>query len=188
MEPAGGAAPLLLFVGNFNHPPNVDAARFLLDDVLPGVRRRHPGVVVTVAGDGPPASLRARAGGDVHVPGFVADLEPLMRAATIVVAPLRSGGGMRVKVLEALAAGKAMVGTSRAFEGMGVIAGRHALIADDEHGFIESVARLLDDAALRIALGTAARAHVTDAFSWDRTAAVYEGVYERVLSWPASAR
>ena len=109
-----------------------------------------------------------------------------MRAATIVVAPLRSGGGMRVKVLEALAAGKAMVGTSRAFEGMGVIAGRHALIADDEHGFIESVARLLDDAPLRIALGTAARAHVTDAFSWDRTAAAYEGVYERVLGRPAA--
>jgi glycosyltransferase involved in cell wall biosynthesis len=180
----GDAAPLLLFVGNFTHPPNVDAARFLVDAVLPRVHRSHPDATLVLAGDHPPAWLRARAGDAVRVPGFVADLGPLLDAATVVVAPLRQGGGMRVKVIEALAAGKAVVGTTRAFEGTDAVAERFARVADDDDGFAAAVTDLLDHPIARRALGAAARAHVIEALSPERTAAAYDALYARLLAAP----
>jgi glycosyltransferase involved in cell wall biosynthesis len=181
-NPIGTEPPLLLFVGNFIHPPNVDAASYLLDTVLPCVRKSHPAVQLALVGDHAPAWLRARAGGAVHVPGFVPDLRPLMNAAAIVVAPIRKGGGMRVKVLDAMAAGKAIVGTSLAFEGLRVTSGEHAIVADDDASMCEAIRRLLADEREREALGRAARAHVAASFSWEQTALAYEAVYDRLLS------
>jgi glycosyltransferase involved in cell wall biosynthesis len=178
----GDARPLLLFVGNFNHPPNVDAARFLVDDVLPHVRRSHPDTRLVLAGDHAPDWLRARANETIGVPGFVADLGSLLDTATVVVAPLRQGGGVRVKVLEAMGAGKAVVGTTRALEGTGALAGDFALAADDDASFAAAVSRLIDDPSARRALGAAARAHVLDALSPARTAAAYEALHTRLLA------
>jgi glycosyltransferase involved in cell wall biosynthesis len=174
--------PLLLFVGNFNHPPNVDAARVLLDEVYPRLRASHANLEVALVGAGPPEWIRARAGHGIRVTGFVPDLAAMLRAATVFIAPLRHGGGMRLKVLDALASGKATVGTSLAFEGTGVEQDRHALIADDTDAMCAAVDRLLRDPDKRVTLGRAARAHAAATLSWDRTAALYEEVYERVLS------
>lgn len=182
----GGSAPLLLFVGNFNHPPNVDAAKYLVEDLFPRVRAHHAGVEIALVGDRPPPWLVSRAGDGVHVPGFVPDLQPLMRSAAVFVAPLRHGGGMRLKVVEALAAGKAVVGTSRAFEGTGVVHDRHALVADDPEGQCAAILRLLGDPAARVALGREARAHIAATLSWDRAAAGYEAVYDRLLDRSAA--
>jgi glycosyltransferase involved in cell wall biosynthesis len=181
----GGSAPLLLFVGNFNHPPNVDAARYLVEELFPRVRAQHAAVEIALVGDGPPDWLKGRAADDVHVPGFVPDLQPLMRSAAVFVAPLRHGGGMRLKVVEALAAGKAVVGTSRAFEGTGVVHGRHALVIDDADGQSAVIVQLLGDRAARVALGREARAHIAATLSWDRAAAAYEAVYDRILERPS---
>jgi glycosyltransferase involved in cell wall biosynthesis len=112
----------------------------------------------------------------------VADLGPLLDAATVVVAPLREGGGMRVKVLEALAAGKAVVATTRALEGTGAITGRFALVADEEDSFAAALTRLLDDPAARRALGAAARSHVVDVLSPARAAAAYDALYAQLLA------
>jgi glycosyltransferase involved in cell wall biosynthesis len=177
----GGSAPLLLFVGNFNHPPNVDAARYLVEELFPRVKAMQPGVEMTLVGDRPPGWLKSREGEGVHVPGFVPDLGPLMQAAAVFVAPMQHGGGMRLKVIEALAAGKAVVGSSRAFEGTGVVHGRHALIVDHLDDQCAAIVRLLGDPAARIALGREARAHVAATLTWDTTAAAYEAVYDRVL-------
>ena len=180
---ASSAGPSsLLFVGDFNHPPNEDAARWLLDELVPALRTRHPRLMVHLIGAHPPAWLRARAGNGVEVPGYVDDLAPYVSAATVVVAPLRRGGGMRVKVLEALAGGKAVLGTSRAFEGTGVVNEQHALVADDASSFVDGADRLLRDEELRRTLGSAARAHVAAHLTWDHAARRYESVYERLVS------
>jgi polysaccharide biosynthesis protein PslH len=174
--------PLLLFVGNFNHPPNVDAARVLIDEVYPRLRDRHADLEVALVGAGPPEWLLARAGRGIHVTGFVPDLAAMLQAATVFMAPLRHGGGMRLKVLDALASGKATVGTSLAFEGTGAEHDRHALVADDTDAMCAAVDRLLRDPVKRVTLGRAARAHVAATLSWDRTATLYGEVYDRVLS------
>ena len=182
-DPTGLAPPpMLLFVGNFNHPPNVDAARYLLDDLYPRLRAQHTDLVVTLVGDHPPDWLRARAGEGVRVTGFIPDLWPLLNAAAVFVAPLRHGGGMRLKVLEALAAGKATVGTPVAFEGTGVRHEEQVLIADDAEGLCGAIEHLLAEPERRAALGRAARSYVAETLSWDRTAAAYSAVYDRVLA------
>jgi len=183
VEDAGEPSPpLLLFVGNFNHPPNVDAARVLIDEVYPRLRDRHAELEVALVGAGPPEWLRARASERIHVTGFVPDLAAMLRAATVFIAPLRHGGGMRLKVLDALASGKATVGTSLAFEGTGAEHDRQVLVADDTDAMCAAVDRLLRDPVKRATLGRAARAHVAATLSWDRTAMLYEEVYDRVLS------
>jgi glycosyltransferase involved in cell wall biosynthesis len=171
---------MLLFVGNFNHPPNVDAARVLIEEVYPRLCDSHQGLQVALVGAAPPEWLRARASERIHVTGFVPDLTAMLQAATVFIAPLRHGGGMRLKVLDALAAGKATVGTSLAFEGTGVEHDRHVLVADDSDAMCAAVDRLLHDPAKRVTLGRSARAHVAATLSWDRTAALYEEVYDRV--------
>ena len=95
---------------------------------------------------------------------------------------------MRVKVLEALAAGKATVGTTLAFEGMGIEPGRHALVADDAAAFTDAVALLLEDSTRRSELARDARAHVNAALSWDRTAARYQELYGKLLNGQPAAR
>jgi len=184
----GTSPPLLLFVGNFNHPPNVDAARYLLDDLYPILRRRHDDLSIALVGDHPPDWLPARADRHVRVTGFVPDLRPVMNDAAVFVAPLRQGGGMRLKVLDALAAGKATVGTPIAFEGTGVRHDQHALVADSTAGLCAAIELLLRDPGRRVQLGSAAREHVTQCLTWDRTAASYGELYDRLLSRPIAAR
>jgi glycosyltransferase involved in cell wall biosynthesis len=186
-DPIGTSPPLLLFVGNFNHPPNVDAARFLLDDLFPILRTRNDGLSLALVGDHPPDWLRARADRQVRVTGFVRDLGPMMNDATVFVAPLRQGGGMRLKVLDALAAGKATVGTPIAFEGTGARHDQHALVAESAAGLCEAIERLLRDPGRRVELGRAAREHVTRSLSWERTAAAYGELYDRLLSQPTGS-
>ena len=95
---------------------------------------------------------------------------------------------MRVKVLSALAAGKATVATSLAVEGMGVKTDLHALIADDSASFVAGIDRLLRDEGYRAKLGRAARAHVTETRSWDRSASAYEALYDHLTTATRDAR
>lgn len=186
-DPAGGDPPLLLFVGNFNHPPNVDAAFHLADDVFPPLRRRYPALELALVGPHPPQALMARAGPGLRVTGYVSDLAGLMDAASVVVAPVRQGGGMRVKVLEALAAGKATVGTELAFEGTGIEPGRHALVAEGAEALCEAVASLLERPDRRAALGRAAREHVLSSLSCEGVADRFGQLYRDLLSTRADS-
>ncbi len=177
LDPAGVEPPRLLFVGSFVHPPNVDAALHLLGALLPRLRERVPGLGLDLVGEGPPAAVRALAGDGVTVAGWVPTLAPWLDRAAVVVAPLRLGGGMRVKVAEALAAGKAVAGTSLAFAGLDVRSGVHALVADEDDAFVDGVAGLLVDRGRRMALGSAARAFAVEWLGPARTAAAYDALY-----------
>lgn len=183
--PAGGGTPgALLFSGSLGYPPNADAARWLATEVLPRVRRRHPEARLTIVGRDAPASLTALASDAVHLPGFVPDLEPVLADAAVYVAGLLSGAGTKLKVVEALGAGRPLVATTVAAEGLELTSGTQALIADGADAFAEAVTALLDDPALAARLAEAGRAHVATAFSWDAAVAALDAQLNAVAAGP----
>lgn len=177
LDPAGKDDAGLLFVGNFNHAPNLDSAQFLLD-VLPRIRKRRPDAVLRLVGERPP-DVSSHEG--VEASGRVADVTPFLDAATIVLAPARLGAGMRVKVADALVAGKAVVASPLAVEGLGLTPGRHAIVADSAE-FADAVAALLSDRSRRVELGHNARRWAVENLRWDRALDAYDELYGRVLS------
>jgi GT2 family glycosyltransferase/2-polyprenyl-3-methyl-5-hydroxy-6-metoxy-1,4-benzoquinol methylase/glycosyltransferase involved in cell wall biosynthesis len=147
----------LVFVGNFNHTPNVDAALWFCREILPLVQAQLPGTRLTILGPNPPADVQALAGSAVSVLGWVPDTAPHLDAARISVAPLRVGAGMKGKVGEALSRGLPVVTTTIGAEGMDLQNGRQTIIADDPARFAEAVVRLHQDQALWEAQSRAGR-------------------------------
>jgi glycosyltransferase involved in cell wall biosynthesis len=168
----------LLFVGNFTHPPNVDAAVHLVRDVLPRLRRRVRGVRLELIGADAPREVRALASGDVEVLGQVARMEPHFARAAVVVAPIRTGGGMRMKVLEAMAYGKPVVTSSRGVEGLTLEGAAVPLeVADGADATAAATADLLSDEHRRRTLGELARVFVEAHFSPSAYARRLEDTY-----------
>jgi len=148
----------VLFAGNFTHQPNRDAARWLATEIAPALRRLRPGARLRLAGSSPPPSLLALAGPGVEVVADPARIDPYLDSAAIVLAPVRSGGGMRMKVLQALAAGKAVVTTERGREGFDCFGEEPPLLAAESAERIAAAAAdLLGDEPARRELGRRAR-------------------------------
>lgn len=164
-----GSRPTVVFVGNFGYEPNVDAAHWLVDEIFPLVRRRADARLVLV-GNAPPPDVVALAGDDVEVTGRVPAVEPWLDAATVVVCPLRIGGGVKVKVLEALRRGCAIVATPQCAHG--ITGAREAMrIADDAEPFANAVAAALLDPVERARMEGAALRLAARLPSWDSVAA-----------------
>jgi polysaccharide biosynthesis protein PslH len=152
------ADPTLLFVGFLGYEVNIDALKFLVRDILPRIRGQRRDARLVVAGRSPTAEVRAL-GRDPAVE-LVADaptLEPLYRAARVVVAPLRQGGGTRIKVLEAMARGKPLILTPIAAEGLDVTDGREAFIEHDSAQFAARCVQVLEDGAVATEMGLRGR-------------------------------
>lgn len=150
----------LVFVGNFNHTPNIDAVLWLVREILPRVKARLPGVRLEIVGNNPPATVRALASEHVQVSGWVPDTKPHLDAARISVAPLRVGAGMKGKVGEALAHGLPVVTTPIGAEGMDLVDGREVLIAESADAFANAVVRLHQDRAMWERMAEAGRESV----------------------------
>lgn len=182
IDPAAGLDTDLLFVGNFEHPPNPDAVAFLVRDVLPQIDRP---VRVRIVGRGVTPEVEALgrpgAGAAVEIVGGVADVRLELARTRVVVAPVRFGTGMRGKVLEALAMGRPVVTTSLGAEGLGARREEHLLIADDATSFAAAIMRVLDDDGFARTLGSAGRRLIETRFDWDAIAAGHETIYERLL-------
>jgi glycosyltransferase involved in cell wall biosynthesis len=178
----------VLFFGALDYVPNTDAILFFLDEVWPRVRRAHPGARLRVLGRRPPEALLRRRAADVDVPGFVDDLRPALAQAAAVVAPLRMGGGTRLKILEAMAMERPVVSTDLGAEGLGARHGEELLLADDPERFAAEVARLLRDPTLGGRLGAAARRLVEARYSWRASARALEDLYRAVLRGPRARR
>lgn len=183
--PLGGRGedpPTMLFFGGYRHPPNADAARRLAEDILPRVRGRRPAVKLVLVGPG--LSPDDFPDDGVVVAGEVPDVEPYLRRAGVVVLPLRLGGGMRVKTIEALAAGKAVVASPLAVEGIEARDGVELLLAETDDEFAGAVIRLVDDPNERAAFGERARIWAESNLGWERVVDEYERLLRTLTRAP----
>jgi len=171
----------VVFVGNFEHPPNVDAVTFLVREVVPQVGRP---VRVRIIGHAIPPALAAFAREGIEVLGPVPDMRPHLAAARVVVAPVRFGTGMRGKVLEALAMARPVVTTPIGAEGLGATSGAHLLVASGSVDFASAIRSVLDDPQRGARLGREGRALVMARFDGDAVASAHEQIYEEVLREP----
>lgn len=178
LDPKGFDPPTILFVGGFAHPPNVDAALWLAETIFPRVLDRVPEARLELVGHEPPEEVRALARGRVSVHASVPDVTPYLDRAAVVAAPIRLGGSMRMKVLEALGAGKALVATPRAAEGVDALAGTHFLLANGDRELVASLTQLLLDPDRRRAMGESARAWAERNLSWDQGVTAFERLYD----------
>jgi glycosyltransferase involved in cell wall biosynthesis len=181
LDPDGSDPPTILFVGGFAHPPNVDAALWLGETIFPRVLERVPGARLNLVGHAPGDDVRALAGGQISVHASVPDVTPFLDQAAVVVAPIRLGGSMRMKVLEALAAGKALVATARGAEGVEAIAGEHFLLAVDEDELVDALVQLLLDRDRRRKLGESGRAWAERNLSWERGVEAFDRLYDALV-------
>lgn len=167
----------VVLLGSLAWLPNRDAAQWFLDEVWPLLRAAHPRIRCTIAGAQPPRSLRQREDDRLRIAGHVDDLADLLRSATVLAVPLRIGGGMRIKLLEFFAYGKAVVSTRIGAEGNLARHNEELLLADDAKDFADAVLRVIGDSALRARLGEAARALVLSRYTWQHIAGLFEQSY-----------
>ncbi len=172
----------IVFTGNMSWPPNEDAAEHFVRDVMPAIQNRIPGASFWIVGAEPSARVRSLATiPGIHVTGTVADIRPWFWSAAAYVSPLRFGLGVKNKILEAMALGAPIVATSQSLTGTPLIDGRHAMIADDDTKFAESVIRLLDEPELGNSLSREARRLVEAEYSWHSIASAFEELYGEIL-------
>ncbi|WP_081235632.1 glycosyltransferase [Streptomyces viridosporus] len=167
---ADGGGATILFQGSFDWAPNADAAGWLTGEILPLIRERVPDATVVLAGESTPG-VAALAGPHVEVTGAVPSMTPYLRAADLVVVPLRVGSGTRIKILEAFAHGVPVVSTTVGAEGLDVVAGEHLAVADTADGLARHCADLLTDRARRDATAAAARRLHADRYLPEHAAA-----------------
>jgi GT2 family glycosyltransferase len=154
-----------LFIGGFQHQPNLDAVLWLLDEIWPRVIMLVPGMQLHVVGADPPYELTRLAGPSVHIHGYVPDTSSLFERVRLSVAPLRFGAGLKGKVHESLARGLPCVATPVAAEGMALMPVIHAVLAERASDFAEAVVRLHSDRERWQRLSVEGRAPVERYFS-----------------------
>ncbi len=138
----------IIFVGGYQHHPNIDAVRYYVSDIMPLLRKRLPGVRFHAVGSKPPADIQTLACEDVIVTGFVENLAPLLDRMRVSVAPIRFGAGIKGKVGTAMCAGLPVVATTLAAEGMSLSDGENILIADGAKQFTDAIVKLYEDESL----------------------------------------
>ena len=164
----GHETPALVFTGGMNMFANRDAVEWFLDDAWPMVKLKVPGVQFYAIGQRPsPRVLEAAARDEcVHVPGHVPDVRPWVERAAIYVVPMRVGGGTRLKVVDAMAQGKAIVSTTLGIEGIDGQDGVHFVIADEAQDFADRIIELIARPDERRRLGESARARAESHYAW----------------------
>ena len=182
-QPAPHAADLV-FVGSMDWMPNIDGISWFHSDILPLLRQRHPECSLAVAGRAPVASIRALGQADprILITGTVPEIRPWLWGAKLSIVPLRVGGGTRLKIYEAMAAGVPVVSTSIGAEGLDYTDGEDILIADSPSQFADACSRVLSDQAFAARLAANARHLVASRFSWDQVVVDFEKL---ILAAPA---
>jgi glycosyltransferase involved in cell wall biosynthesis len=144
-----GNPPIVIFTGSMDWEPNIDAMEYFCGEIWPAVLSEFPEARFQIVGRNPHARVRRLASASVEVTGTVPSITDYLRAATVVIVPLRIGGGTRLKIFEAMAMAKAMVSTSMGAEGLEVTDGRDLILADNAEQFGSAILQLLRDSELR---------------------------------------
>ena len=166
-DPAGRSG--VVFVAHFPHAPNVDAALNFVATTWPQVRAALPGVHLSLVGNRPLPSVQALDGPDITVTGWVPEVDPYLDGARVAIAPLRYGAGVKGKIGQAMARGIPIVTTPLGAEGMGLVDGEHALIADCGSAFADAIVRLHRDDDLWTHIAHTAQAHLSRRFGAETT-------------------
>lgn len=177
-----------MFTGFLGYPPNAEAVNYFQREFSPRIQNGRPDATFVVVGKAPPNWLMEQArDAAVTVIGNMPDIRPHITRGAVYVVPLRAGGGTRLKVLEGLAMGQAIVSTTVGVEGIDVRDDEHLLIRDTPQAFADAVVELLSDPDHRDRLGTAGRALVERSYTWKAQAALltaaYESVWKRERVW-----
>jgi glycosyltransferase involved in cell wall biosynthesis len=168
------------FIGGMHWPPNADGVEWFTHQVLPLIEARIPGARFTAVGKQPPQSVQAEVlAAGVHLPGYVADLQPYWKRSRVFVVPLRAGGGMRVKILDAWASGVPVVATTVGAEGLACSPGHNVLLADSADEFAQAVIRLLTDRGLAERLAQGGRTTLENYYNWRTVYTAWDEVYAR---------
>jgi glycosyltransferase involved in cell wall biosynthesis len=171
----------VLFVGNYEYAPNVDAVEWALTEIFPRLWRQRPATRFIVCGHALPESWRRRFPDPrVEWRGYVPDLTEVQAETTVFLAPLRFGGGSKLKVLEALAAGLPLVSTPEGVSGLNVVDGVHGHLGGTAEALAQALAAVLAKPDHARALGEAGRGHAASHFDWSVTAAQLESLYEQL--------
>ncbi|HUE75510.1 MAG TPA: glycosyltransferase, partial [Chloroflexota bacterium] len=184
-SPSERDAAEIVFTGTMDYRPNVDAATWFCSEVWPRVLSRLPEARFTIVGRDPSPAVRQLAQQHgVEVTGAVPDVGPFLRRATVYVVPMRMGGGVRFKVLEALAAGLPVVSTTMGATGVDLNPGVHALLADQPDEMASTIVRLIQRPEERLSMAKAGRELVAERFDWAVVIPVLEAFYVQLLEPP----
>lgn len=158
----------LLFLGSLDWMPNIDGLHWLVQQAYPRIRAKCPTVSLDIVGRRPVASVRELAATDasIQVHADVPDVRPHLAASDVIVVPLRIGSGTRLKIFEAMAAGRPVVSTTIGAEGLPVENGRHILLADSAEEFADRVVALLENPSQKLAMAAEAFEFVAENYSW----------------------
>jgi glycosyltransferase involved in cell wall biosynthesis len=173
----------LLFLGSLEWRPNLDAVGLLLDRIFPAVRAAEPAATLDLVGRNPPAALVRRVAGTPRVTLYasVADVRPHLTRAGVMAVPLRVGGGSRLKILEALAAGLPVVSTRVGAEGLDLVPGKELVVVDDVAAMAAALVGTLRDPATARARAAEGRQRVLHRYDWDTLADRMEQSWERCV-------
>jgi glycosyltransferase involved in cell wall biosynthesis len=182
-RPDGAAAGHdLVFVGSMDWLPNVDGMHWFLDEVFPLICARKPGCRLAIVGRQPPASLLALQSEHITVTGTVPDVRPFLWQSYVSIVPLRIGGGTRLKIFEAMAAGTAVVSTTIGAEGLPVTHGDTIRIADSAQNFAAECLELLENRQSREQIAAEALGLLRAKFSWEQVTASFERALQAAQS------
>lgn len=182
VEPAGfRGRPEVVFEGVMCFSPNVDAATYFVSEIFPLLKERIRDVHCSLVGRDPSPTVWALKGEDVEVTGFVEDVRPWLEGAHVFVCPMRSGAGIKNKILQAWAMGKAVVSTPEGAFGLPVEHGKNIMLCSSPAEFAEAAAILIREPSLRSALGAEARKTIESGYSWASKARELECLMERIV-------
>ena len=170
----------LIFTGSFRYDVNYDAMVWFLQDILPRIQKDIKNVSLTITGDH--VNLPLPEVKNVPLTGFVEDVHPMIQSSWISLAPIRQGGGTRLKILEAMALRTPVVATSKGAEGLDLVDGEHILIADTAEAFSKAVIRLLRNSDLRQSIVDKAYCLVAQKYDWAVVMPKFLDLVERVAS------
>ncbi len=171
----------LLFTGNMDYAPNVDAVQYFVNDIFPEIKKEVPNVKFIIAGQRPVKKVLELANDDILVTGFVKDLAAMYNKASVVVAPLRFGAGTQNKVLEAMSMGIPVVCSNIGFGGLGINSGEGAIMQTEPDKFASAVIELLLSAAKREQVGIMGKKVITEKFDWDVIAKQLENYFNNIV-------